>query len=62
MADIKDLSAALKVLAHNGTIFDIEQRFQLENSLQELLNKSVLKTSMNLYSGDASVEFKLTTT
>jgi radial spoke head protein 9 len=41
MADIKDLSAALKVLAHNGTIFDVEQRFQLENSLQELLNKSV---------------------
>lgn len=38
--DIEDLTASLIVLTHNGVCFNIEERFQLEVALQELLNTS----------------------
>jgi len=38
--DIEDLTASLSVLTHNGTCFNIEERFQLEVALQELLNNA----------------------
>lgn len=36
--DIEDLTASLSILTHNGVCFNIEERFQLEVALQELLN------------------------
>jgi hypothetical protein len=40
MADITDLQASLKNLNHNGVNFGIEERFQLNISLNELLASS----------------------
>lgn len=40
MADITDLQASLKNLNHNGVNFGIEERFQLNISLNELLTSS----------------------
>ena len=40
MCDIKDLTASLKTLSHNGVLFNVEERFQLELALQHLLNNS----------------------
>ena len=40
MADIKDLTASLKTLSHNGVLFNVEERFQLELAVQKLLNES----------------------
>ena len=37
MADIADLQTSLKNLNHNGVNFDVEERFQLNISLNELL-------------------------
>lgn len=41
MADIKDLTASLEILQHNGVCFNTEERFQLHMALQQLLNNSV---------------------
>lgn len=38
--DIQDLTASLSVLHHNGVAFSIEERFQLEIALQQLLNEA----------------------
>lgn len=38
--DIQDLTTALNVCHHNGVCFNVEERFQLELALQQLLNKS----------------------
>ena len=38
--DIKDLSSELKVLQHNGVVFNVEERFKLESAIQNLLNTS----------------------
>lgn len=38
--DIQDLTTALSVLHHNGTAFNVEERFQIEVALQNLLNNS----------------------
>jgi len=40
MADIADLQTSLKNLNHNGVNFDVEERFQLNISLNELLANS----------------------
>lgn len=40
MANIQDLTASLKTLAHNGIVFNVEERFQLELAIQQLLNDS----------------------
>jgi len=40
MADITDLQASLRNLNHNGVNFGIEERFQLNMSLNELLGNS----------------------
>ena len=37
MADIADLQTSLNNLNHNGVNFDVEERFQLNVSLNELL-------------------------
>ena len=36
--DIEDLSTSLQVCYHNGVCFNVEERFQLELALQQLLN------------------------
>lgn len=38
--DIADLTSSLKILHHNGISFNVEERFQLEIALQNLLNNS----------------------
>jgi len=40
MADIADLQSSLKNLNHNGVNFGVEERFQLNISLNELLANS----------------------
>ena len=37
MADIADLASSLKNLNHNGVNFHVEERFQLDVSIHELL-------------------------
>ena len=38
--DIQDLTASLRVLTHNGFCFNVEERFQIEIALQQLLNNA----------------------
>jgi hypothetical protein len=40
MADIADLQASLKNLNHNGVNFNVEERFQLNMSLHQLLGNA----------------------
>ena len=40
MADIADLQTSLRNLNHNGVNFNVEERFQLNLSLNELLTNA----------------------